>query len=107
MLLTVLFAVLFLNFHSHAQYQFDRKIDVPCSVIKSQDRTGTCWSFATISFIESELLRTKNLQIDLSEMYSVRYNYILKAENYLLRQGKANFSQGSLSHDVIRTIRRA
>jgi len=30
--------------------------------------------------------------------------YFDKARNYVLRQGNANFSQGSLSHDVIRVL---
>lgn len=44
---------------------------------------------------------------DLSEMYMVRNIYKDKARNYVLRQGKANFSQGSLNHDVMRAIEMA
>lgn len=44
-------------------------------------------------------------KVDLSEMYIVRFTYFDKARNYYLRQGKANFSQGSLSHDVINVIK--
>jgi bleomycin hydrolase len=40
--------------------------------------------------------------INLSEMFIVRNIYKDKALNYILRQGKANFSQGSLAHDLIR-----
>ncbi len=87
-----------------AQYTMKPKYEVACSAIKNQQKTGTCWSFATSSFLESEVLRTKKIDVDLSEMYSVRATYLDKAQNYLLRQGKANFSQGSLSHDVIRAV---
>ena len=38
---------------------------------------------------------------DLSEMFVVKNIYKNKAKNYILRQGKANFSQGSLAHDLI------
>jgi bleomycin hydrolase len=69
--------------------------------VKSQDRTGTCWSFSTSSFLESEVLRTQNKHIDLSEMFTVRNIYMEKAINYIRYQGKANFSQGSLAHDVL------
>ena len=69
--------------------------------VKSQGKTGTCWSFASISFLESEVLRTKGESIDLSEMYIVRDVYKDKARNYILRQGNANFSEGSLAHDML------
>ncbi len=88
----------------HAQYEFTVDKLVACTPVKSQDRTGTCWSFATASFIESELMRKGIEDIDLSEIFVVRNIYIDKARNYVLRQGKANFSQGSLSHDLIRHI---
>ncbi|BDS11904.1 C1 family peptidase [Aureispira anguillae] len=89
------------------QYKITPKYDVECTTIKNQQRTGTCWSFATSSFLESEVKRTKKMDIDLSEMYSVRATYLDKAQNYILRQGKANFSEGSLSHDVIKAVERA
>lgn len=92
---------------STAQYQFEVEKSLPCTSIKNQQRTGTCWSFATSSFLESEVQRSSNKSLDLSEMYAVRAIYLDKARNYLLRQGKANFSQGSLSHDVARAIEMA
>ena len=88
-----------------AQYNFKHDIDLECTAIKNQANTGTCWSFATSSFIESEVMRKNKGQHDLSEMYVVRNIYQDKARNYLLRQGKANFSQGSLSHDLINIVR--
>ena len=91
---------------TQAQYVFSETDNVPCTSIKSQDRTGTCWSFATTSFIESELMRLTGEPSDLSEMYIVRNIYRDKAWNYVYRQGKANFSQGSLSHDMIRAFER-
>ncbi len=85
-----------------ASYGFTIEQQVECTPVKSQDRTGTCWSFATASFLESELMRMGKGQHDLSEMFVVQNIYKDKARNYILRQGKANFSQGSLSHDLIR-----
>lgn len=84
------------------QYTFTDVKANQCTEVKDQEKTGTCWSFATLSFFESELLRKGKPAYDLSEMYIVRAIYLDKAQNYLFRQGKANFSQGSLSHDVIR-----
>mgnify|MGYP005666280113 CR=1 FL=1 len=90
--------------HLNAQYVFTADESLECTNIKSQDRTGTCWSFSTVSFLESELIRMGKPAMDLSEMYLVRTIYQDKARNYVLRQGKANFSQGGLSHDVMRAF---
>ena len=38
-------------------------------------------------------------------MFAVRNIYRDKAYNYVMRQGKANFSQGSLAHDLIRAYK--
>lgn len=74
--------------------------------VKSQGRTGTCWSFSTTSFLESELLRQGREPLDISEIYTVRNIYLEKAENYIRRHGTVNFSQGSLAHDVFRSVER-
>lgn len=85
-------------------YQFTEKINLETSPVINQGRTGTCWSFSTSSFLESEIMRMSGKEIDLSEMYNVRYTYPAKAENYLMRQGKAQFSEGGLAHDVINSV---
>jgi len=103
-LITFLLAFVFC-FSIHAQYEFTHDKDINCTSVKNQSRTGTCWSFATSSFIESELMRMGKEEVDLSEMFIVRNIYKDKAKNYMLRQGKANFSQGSLSHDLIRMMK--
>lgn len=91
-----------------AQYQFTLTSDCNCTSIKNQQNTGTCWSFATSSFLESELIRMgKQEEYDISEMYFVRQSYLDKARNYVLRQGKAQFGQGGLAHDVINAFTEA
>lgn len=108
-----LFFALFLTVNLSAQveiikpngYDFEVKENVACTPVKSQDRTGTCWSFSTVSFLESEMIRQGKGTFDLSEMYIVRNIYKDKAMNYVLRQGKAQFSQGSLNHDVMRAFK--
>jgi len=97
----ILVAFLIVTTNLISQENFTHIVDVEKTAIKNQQRTGTCWSFATASFLESEVLRIKGKSIDLSEMYNVRNIYENKAKNYFLRQGKANFSQGGLSHDYI------
>ncbi len=71
---------------------------------KDQCQTGTCWSFATTSFIESEILRLGHGEYNISEMYNVRMTYPKKAEKYLRYHGNNTFSAGSLSHDVMKSI---
>ena len=85
-------------------YEFQKVNDVECLPVISQDITGTCWSFSTSSFLESEIIRLTGKKIDLSEMYQARTTYPLKAENYVLRQGNASFSEGALAHDVINSV---
>ncbi len=82
-------------------YKFQTMEDIDATEVISQGQTGTCWSFSTTSFLESEIIRLTGKTIDLSEMYTVRNTYPVKAENYVLRQGKAQFSEGGLAHDVI------
>ena len=86
------------------EYQFTSIVDLDCSTVKSQGNTGTCWSFSTSSFLESEIKRITNMDVDLSEMYTVRNTYPKKAWNYVMRQGKAQFSQGGLAHDVLNSV---
>lgn len=86
------------------EYKFTSIIDIDCSSVKSQGNTGTCWSFSTSSFLESEIKRINNKDIDLSEMYTVRNTYPKKAWNYVMRQGKAQFSEGGLAHDVLNSV---
>lgn len=82
-------------------FQFTEVKKIAETPVKSQDNTGTCWSFSTSSFLESEFLRQGKPSVDLSEMYIVRKIYEQKMRNYVLRQGKASFSQGALAHDEI------
>ena len=85
---------------------FEIVVDLERLPVISQDSTGTCWSFATTSFLESEVKRLSGEQIDLSEMFLVRWAYMEKAERYVRLHGKTQFSQGGLSHDVIAMARR-
>ncbi|WP_303317789.1 C1 family peptidase [Flavivirga abyssicola] len=85
-------------------YDFKAIIDLEATDVISQGKTGTCWSFSTSSFLESEIIRITGKKIDLSEMYNVRHTYLNKSWNYVMRQGKTQFSQGGLAHDVMNSI---
>ncbi|MFW6160179.1 MAG: C1 family peptidase [Acidobacteriota bacterium] len=66
-----------------------------------QDRTGTCWSFATTSFLESELKRLYDKEIKLSEMYTVYWEYVEKARRFIREKGNSFLGQGSEHNAVI------
>lgn len=85
-------------------YTFTMKNSVSSTSVKNQHKSGTCWSFSTQSFLESEVLRNKKMNIDLSEMFIVRNTYIQKAERYLRYQGAVNFGAGGEPHDVMNVI---
>jgi bleomycin hydrolase len=85
-------------------YKFTSKIEIPCTPVKDQASTGTCWSFATTSFIESEIMRLGKGVYDLSEMFFVHYAYSQKAAKYIRYQGMANFGEGGQAHDVMNLI---
>lgn len=80
-------------------YQFTTLVSHEATPVKNQSRSGTCWCFATTSFIESELIRMGKGEYDLSEMFIVRHNYVDRLQDNYLRRGKGNLGQGSLSHD--------
>ncbi|RYY96722.1 MAG: aminopeptidase, partial [Chitinophagaceae bacterium] len=75
---------------------------VKATPVKNQEMTGTCWSFSATSMLESQALAGPAGEVDLSEMFTVRNIYIEKAHNYILRLGKAQFSEGGLGHDPVR-----
>jgi aminopeptidase C len=85
-------------------YKFTPVVDLKATSVKNQSATGTCWCFATTSFIESELLRMGKEEYDLSEMYIVRQNYVDRLKDNYLRRGKGNLGPGSLSHDWMRVF---
>ena len=78
-------------------YQFTIVVQQKATPVKDQAVSGTCWCFATTSFIESELLRQGKGEYDLSEMFIVRQKYLNQMADNLLRHGKGNVTQGSIT----------
>ncbi|MCK9481699.1 MAG: C1 family peptidase [Bacteroidia bacterium] len=74
--------------------------------VQDQNRSSTCWSFSTLSFMESELLRMGKGHHLLSEMYIVRNAWIGKADMYVRMQGHYNFSGGGAFNDIPWVIKR-
>ncbi|MGC9471984.1 MAG: aminopeptidase C [Bacteroidales bacterium] len=86
-------------------YVFQMVQDIPCTPVKDQHRTSTCWSFSSVSFFESELLRMGKPELDLSEMFIVRHTYEGKADKYVRMSGTVNFAGGGAFHDALNVLR--
>lgn len=93
--------------HSYSQIEgFVTIVKNPATNVKNQMESGQyCWSYATCSFIESELIRTGKGMINLSEDFFIYQAYLDKGMNYVLRKGMTSFRRGGLSHDVFRIIK--
>jgi len=87
-------------------YTFTSQVDLSVLPVKNQASSGTCWSYATTSFIESEMARMGNDPIDLSEMFTVRQVYADKAVRYVRLHGHLNFAQGGALPDVLYVIKK-
>ncbi len=92
----IIFAVA--SFAQTPGYEFTTVVSHQATPVKDQASTGTCWCFATTSFMESELLRMGKGEYDLSEMFIVRQKYMNQMEDNYLRRGKGNIGEGSLAH---------
>lgn len=77
---------------------------VPGTSVKDQNKSGTCWSFSGLGFIENEILRNTGKELDLSEMWIVRNCYADKADRYVRMDGKTNFAAGGSVLDVAYVI---
>lgn len=85
-------------------YEFNVTKEVAATPVKNQASSGTCWSFAGIGFLESELLRTGKGEYDLAEMWIVRHTYYEKAIKYVRMHGTMEFAAGGATHDVYNVI---
>ena len=87
-------------------YFFNEQTSIDHNIVQNQCRTGTCWSYSSLSFFESELIRMGKPKVNLSEMFIVRGAYIEKAKNYIRMDGKMNFGQGGAFHDILYVMER-
>lgn len=73
---------------------------------ESQGNAGTCWSFSTTSFYESEIYRQTGKKVELSEIYTVYWEYVEKARRYIEKRGDSKFDEGSEGNAVARIMNR-
>lgn len=71
----------------------------------AQHRTGTCWSFASTSLMESETRRITGREIALSQMGTVYGEYLNKATRVIEERGDSFFGQGSENDAILRVYR--
>ena len=74
---------------------------IETSQLKDQQSSGTCWSFATTSFIETEAMRIGKDTVSLSPMFYVIPTYLAKASKYIESKGDSYFDSGDLTFSVL------
>ncbi len=89
-----------------AGYQFTPIVQLDATPVENQGSSGTCWSYSTSAFLESEMIRMGKKPVDLSEMYIVRKVYQDKAEKYVRVHGSLNFAQGGALPDILYVIQK-
>ena len=92
-----------------SDYQFTHVKENPITSIKNQNRSGTCWCFSALSFLESEVIKAKGIKDpaaypDFSEMFVVRNAYHDRAIKYVRLNGKLNMAAGSDFGDVLEVV---
>ncbi len=73
----------------------------PITSIKDQNRSGTCWAYSTLSFLESEILKNSGKTYDLCETFVVSHTYMDRAVKTVRMHGDVSFSQGGSAYDPI------
>jgi bleomycin hydrolase len=86
-------------------YKFTVVKNLEATEVQNQANSGTCWSFSSLSFFESELIRMGKPKVNLSEMFIVRNAYMAKADKYVRMHGLINFGPGGAFHDVAYVIK--
>jgi len=87
--------------NSTAGFKFTDIINLENTPVKNQGSSGTCWSYSTNSFLESEMIRMGKEPVALSEIFSARNAYVEKGKNYVRMHGAVSLGDGGALHDVI------
>ena len=79
--------------------------EIPITSVKNQWRSGTCWAYATLGYLETEILRQTGRTYDLCEMFVVSKDYMDCATHYVRMHGYSQISEGGSCDDVLEVIR--
>ena len=82
-------------------YVFTTVDSLAITPVKDQAQSGTCWSFSSIGFFESELLRLGKGEHDLAEMFVVHKTMEDRAKAAVRLHGDIEFAQGGSFYDVV------
>ena len=82
-------------------WQFTTMDSIPITRVKDQHRSGTCWAFSTLGFLESEVLRIKGKEVELSPMFVVSKTLIDRATYCVRLYNEPKFAEGGSAYDVI------
>lgn len=88
------------------KFVFTDVLNVERTSVKNQASSGTCWSYSTNSFLESEMIRMGKKPVDIAEIFTARCVYKDKADNYVRMHGDASWGDGGACHDVINMYRK-
>ena len=69
--------------------------------IKNQSRSGTCWDYSTLSFLEAEILKKTGKTYDLCEAFVANKTYLDRAIQVVRLHGDCQFAQGGSAYDPI------
>ncbi|MCX2453097.1 aminopeptidase [Pedobacter sp. PLR] len=86
---------------SKNSFTFTEVINAETTDVKNQKSSGTCWSYSTNSFLESEMIRAGKKPVDLADIFTARNAYIEKGINYVRMHGALTLGDGGACHDVI------
>ncbi|PXY45089.1 C1 family peptidase [Flavobacterium hydrophilum] len=86
---------------SKENFKFTEVINLGTTSVKLQGSSGTCWSYSTNSFLESEMIRLGKQPVELSQIFSARNVYVEKGKNYVRMHGAVTLGDGGSLHDVI------
>ena len=107
MLLLAVFLLNSFNLTAQDGYKFTDVKRLKVTSVKDQHRSGTCWSFSGLAFLEAEMIRIGKKNIpDLSEMFIVRNCYYDKAIKHVRLHGNLNFGGGGAFHDVTYVLKK-
>src|SRR5205085_11987219 len=83
------------------KFTFTDGINLERTSVKNQGSSGTCWSYSTNSFLESEMIRMGKKPVDIAEIFTARCVYLEKADTYVRLHGGMSWGDGGECHDVI------